>query len=61
MNAPGTPNAEPVCPRATGLILSFATGYLGSELTYVAALALLLVVLLLRPSGLFAGALARRV
>lgn len=46
---------------ATGLILSFATGYLGSELTYVAALALLLVVLLLRPSGLFAGAHARRV
>ena len=46
---------------ATGLILSFATGYLGSELTYVATLALLLVVLLLRPSGLFAGAHARRV
>ncbi len=46
---------------ATGLILSFATGYLGSELTYVAALALLLGVLLLRPNGLFAGAHARRV
>jgi branched-chain amino acid transport system permease protein len=46
---------------STGLVLSYASGYLGSDLTQLAALALLLVVLLARPSGLFSGAQARRV
>ena len=45
----------------TGLALSYASGYLGSDLTQLAALALLLVVLLARPSGLFSGTEARRV
>jgi len=46
---------------ATGLALSYASGYLGSELTYVAALALLLGVLLFKPAGLFASPTARSV
>jgi branched-chain amino acid transport system permease protein len=46
---------------ATGLVLSYASGYLGSDLTPLAALVLLVVVLLLRPSGLFSGIQARRV
>jgi branched-chain amino acid transport system permease protein len=46
---------------ATGLVLSYASGYLGSDLTQLAALALLLIVLLARPNGLFSGAAARRV
>ena len=46
---------------ATGLVLSYASGYLGSDLTQVAALVLLLVVLIARPSGLFSGVQARRV
>jgi branched-chain amino acid transport system permease protein len=45
----------------TGLVLSYASGYLGSDLTQLAALALLLVVLLARPDGLFSGVQARRV
>ena len=46
---------------ATGLVLSYASGYLGSDLTQLAALVLLVVVLLVRPSGLFSGTPARRV
>lgn len=46
---------------STGLVLSYASGYLGSDLTQLAALALLLVVLLAKPSGLFSGTKARRV
>jgi branched-chain amino acid transport system permease protein len=45
----------------TGLALSYASGYLGSDLTALAALALLLVVLLTRPDGLFGAARTRRV
>ena len=45
----------------TGLVLSYASGYLGSDLTQLAALALLLVVLLARPTGLFGGVRTRRV
>ena len=44
-----------------GLSLSFVSGYLGSELVALAALAILMVVLLLRPGGLFAQAQERRV
>lgn len=46
---------------ATGLVLSYASGYLGSDITLLAALALLVVVLLVRPSGLFSPTPARRV
>lgn len=45
----------------TGLVLSYASGYLGSDLTLLAALVLLIVVLLVRPNGLFSGGQARRV
>lgn len=45
----------------TGLVLSYASGYLGSDLTLLAALLLLIVVLLVRPNGLFSGPQARRV
>ena len=43
-----------------GVVTSVVTGYLGSTLAPVAVLALLVVVLLVRPSGLFAQAEARR-
>ena len=45
----------------TGLALSYASGYLGSDLTQLAALVLLVAVLLVRPSGLFSGTPVRRV
>ncbi len=45
----------------TGLVLSYASGYIGSDITELAALVLLVVVLLLRPEGLFTTVRARRV
>jgi branched-chain amino acid transport system permease protein len=45
----------------TGLALTYVSGYLGSDLTPLAALVLLLVVLLVRPNGLFSGTRARQV
>ena len=44
-----------------GLVLSYVGGYLGSATTPLAVLALLVVVLLARPRGLFSGTQARRV
>ena len=44
-----------------GLSLSFVSGYLGSELVALAALLILMLVLTLKPGGLFAVASARRV
>ncbi|KQU45004.1 branched-chain amino acid ABC transporter permease [Rhodococcus sp. 14-2483-1-1] len=44
-----------------GIGLSFVSGYLGQDLVSSAALVILIVVLLVRPSGLFASAAARRV
>lgn len=44
-----------------GLGLSVVSGYVGSELVPLAALSILIVVLLVRPSGLFSHATARRV
>jgi branched-chain amino acid transport system permease protein len=46
---------------ATGLVLSYASGYVGSDITQLAALVLLVAVLLVRPEGLFASVRARRV
>lgn len=43
-----------------GVVMSLVTGYLGATVAPVAVLVLLVVVLLLRPSGLFAPAEARR-
>ena len=45
----------------TGLAISFVGGYVGSDLQPLTALALLLLVLMARPQGLFGGAAARRV
>jgi branched-chain amino acid transport system permease protein len=44
-----------------GVVLSYAGGYLGSEVVNLFGLAALLVVLMLRPTGLFSSAPARRV
>jgi len=44
-----------------GLGLSFVSGYVGSDLVALASLAILIVVLLVRPAGLFSHATARRV
>jgi branched-chain amino acid transport system permease protein len=44
-----------------GIVLSYAGGYLGSEVVNLFGLAALLVVLMLRPTGLFSSAQARRV
>jgi branched-chain amino acid transport system permease protein len=44
-----------------GLSLSYVTGYVGEHLAPLVALGILMVVLLVRPSGLFAAAAARRV
>ncbi|MGV9213891.1 branched-chain amino acid ABC transporter permease [Micromonospora sp. RB23] len=46
---------------AVGLLLSYVSGYAGSDLTPLAVLVLLLAVLLVRPGGLFAPVTARRV
>ncbi len=46
---------------AVGLVLSYVAGYLGSDTTAMAVLALLVVVLLARPNGLFSGTSARRI
>lgn len=44
-----------------GLSLSFVSGYVGSEMVALAALAILMLVLLLKPGGLFAQTQERRV
>lgn len=44
-----------------GLSLSFVSGYVGSELVPLSALGILMVVLLLRPGGLFSHVAERRV
>ena len=44
-----------------GLVLSYVSGYLGSDITPLAVLVLLTLVLLVRPSGLFSSAKARQV
>ncbi|MGC4862381.1 branched-chain amino acid ABC transporter permease [Micromonospora sp. DT41] len=44
-----------------GLLLSYVSGYVGSDVTPLAVLVLLLAVLLVRPGGLFAPVVARRV
>jgi len=44
-----------------GLVLSYVSGYSGSDLSAVAILVLLIGVLLLRPSGLFSSATTREV
>lgn len=45
---------------SVGLILSYVSGYLGSDVTPMAVLVLLLAVLLVRPGGLFSSTVARQ-
>jgi branched-chain amino acid transport system permease protein len=44
-----------------GVVLSYAGGYIGSELVLVYGLVILALVLMIRPSGLFSAATTRRV
>jgi branched-chain amino acid transport system permease protein len=44
-----------------GLVLSYASGYINSSITQIAVLALLAIVLLVRPGGLFSARQGRRV
>jgi len=44
-----------------GLVLSYAGGYLGSQLVLIYGLVVLALVLMIRPSGLFSAATTRRV
>jgi branched-chain amino acid transport system permease protein len=44
-----------------GMSLSYVAGYAGSSLVTLAALAILIAVLMVRPTGLFSAAKARRV
>jgi branched-chain amino acid transport system permease protein len=46
---------------ALGVALSYVSGYAGSSLVPLAALAILVAVLMLRPGGLFAASAERRV
>ena len=46
---------------ALGLVLSYTSGYIGSNVTQIAVLALLALVLLVRPGGLFTSTQGRRV
>jgi branched-chain amino acid transport system permease protein len=45
----------------SGLVLSYVGGYIGSSFQASGAVVLLVVVLMVRPSGLFSSAQARRV
>lgn len=56
-----SPAGAVVGGMAIGLALSYVSGYLGAELVALAALAILVAVLLVRPRGLFGKAQARRV
>lgn len=56
-----SPGGAVVGGLVIGLALSYVSGYLGSELVALAALAILVAVLLARPQGLFARTAVRRV
>jgi branched-chain amino acid transport system permease protein len=56
-----SPGGAVVGGLAIGLLLSYVSGYLGSELVALASLVILVAVLLVRPQGLFSHAAARRV
>jgi branched-chain amino acid transport system permease protein len=56
-----SPGGAVVGGLAMGVILALVTGYVGADLVPLAALAVLVAVLLVRPQGLFARTAARRV
>src|SRR5947209_2829224 len=61
IGGPDSPAGAVVGGLALGLGLSYVQGYAGSALVTLAALAILIAVLMVRPSGLFARAGVRRV
>jgi branched-chain amino acid transport system permease protein len=56
-----SPGGAVVGGLGLGLVLSYASGYLGSDVTSIAVLVLLVLVLLVRPNGVFSSAAIRRV
>ncbi len=56
-----SPRGAVVGGVVTGLVLSYASGYIGSSITQLAALVMLVIVLLVRPEGLFTRTRARQV
>jgi branched-chain amino acid transport system permease protein len=56
-----SPGGAVVGGLSIGVALAFVSGYVGSELVPLAALAALVAVLLVRPQGLFSRTAARRV
>lgn len=56
-----SPTGSVVGGLILGISLSFVSGYIGSEVVALAALVILMLVLLVRPGGLFSHAPARRV
>lgn len=56
-----SPGGAVVGGTLLGLTLSYVSGYLGSSLVTLAALVVLMIVLMLRPEGLFSRAQGRRV
>ncbi|MGH2888927.1 MAG: branched-chain amino acid ABC transporter permease [Solirubrobacteraceae bacterium] len=56
-----SPTGSVIGGLALGIALSYVSGYLGSALAPLAALAILVLVLMVRPGGLFAVARERRV
>lgn len=56
-----SPTGALVGGLVTGLSISYVTGYLGSSLATVGAAAIVIVILTVRPEGIFARAPARRV
>ncbi len=56
-----SPEGAVIGGLVVGVVISLVTGYLGAAVAPLGVLALLAVVLLIRPSGLFAGTEARRV
>lgn len=56
-----SPGGAVVGGLTIGLLLSYVSGYLGSDLVTLASLVILVAVLLVRPQGLFARSAARRV
>ena len=56
-----SPTGALVGGLSLGLVLSYASGYIGSSFTQIAVLVLLAGVLLIRPGGLFTSSQGRRV
>jgi branched-chain amino acid transport system permease protein len=56
-----SPSGAVVGGVALGVVLSYVSGYLGSDIVSFGSLVVLILVLMIRPNGLFGGARGRRV